>query len=257
MNMIRSSNLFGGMFLSCMSFWIYCRKVNAVNPVNFSSRIQLLLHWFQQYLDMIGIPWDIELDLSILLSLLDLVPVDQHIERSQRGHKLLPSAIWSLDRWPILISSMMVRNSPSFLRSKFLQNVLWLIFEWRWTHSQCSRILCFVDFRILLEIWSKMNGGFHRWRHEQSANHHICFVWFDCERSTNWRLSQFLLWALEYPWSNTDCSRISFSPFVVMMRQASLCKRSSLHFSLGVGLSAQVSLQQVWPSLETTPVSRG
>ena len=55
MNMIRSSNLFGGMFLSCMSFWIYCRKFNAVNPVNFfqsnsiASPLIPTVSWYDWY----------------------------------------------------------------------------------------------------------------------------------------------------------------------------------------------------------------
>ena len=123
------SNLSDGMFFSSMSFWICWRKVNVVNPWKIFTRIQLLLHRFQQHLDMVNIPWDLQLVLSIFFLLLpELVPVDQHMERCQRRHKLLPSPIWSLDRWPKSISAMMAKNIPGISHSERLRNVLWWVF---------------------------------------------------------------------------------------------------------------------------------
>ena len=86
-----------------------------------ATRIQLLLRRYQLHLGKTNTTWVIPLDLSIFLSIVECVSSDQHIERNQRRHILLPSSIWSLDHWQLPISSTKVMNTPSISHSEFLQ----------------------------------------------------------------------------------------------------------------------------------------
>ena len=148
MKMIRSSKFSGQMLFSSKSFWISWRIDYVENPGKiFFTLIQLLFHRFRQHPDMMNTSWDLQLGLSIFFLLfLDLVPSDQHVERNQRRYKLRPSTNWSLDRWPMLISSILVMNVPGLSHSEFLRNVLsinvWLMLN---TFSMFS-ILCSCRF---------------------------------------------------------------------------------------------------------------
>ena len=121
------------MFFFSKSFWISWKINNVEIPGeifysnSFASPSIPTASWYDEY---------------ILRSSTWPFPCDQHIRRNLLRHKLLLAPIWSLDRCPTLISSVVVVNIPSLSHSEFLRNVLSLVFEWCWTRYRCSRILC-------------------------------------------------------------------------------------------------------------------
>ena len=110
-----------------------------------------------------------------------------------------------------------------------------------------------VDFRILQEIWAKVDGCLHRWCHELSPCPYIVFIMIDPLRTQN-SLKFFPVSSVRIEISSQRKGnwRISCFQFLLILLQVALCFESLLHFSVTLSLSAQVSLQLGWPSLVDT-----
>ena len=110
-----------------------------------------------------------------------------------------------------------------------------------------------VDFRILQEIWPKVDGCLHLWCHELSPCQYIVFIMIDPLRTQN-SLKFFTVSSVRIEISSQFKGnwRISCFRFLVIPLQVALCWESLLHFSVRLSLSAQVSLQLGWPSLVDT-----
>ena len=156
---------------------------------NLSTLIQLLLHSCPLHLGKTNTTWVLPLDLPILLSLLCCHSSVQHSnEISTDQHFCLRP----FDRW--------------IMRSYWFRPVRWWTFQpfhiqnlFRMLHYQLLsdveqnfnlfEVRVLVDLRIRQIIRPKMDGGFHRRRHEHSPYQHICFVclhwdcWVSCWHS--------------------------------------------------------------------------
>ena len=127
MKTIQPVNSSGLMFRSCKLFWISWRICNDVNPGKYSTRIQLVLHWFLSILCKKRTSWILPLDLPNFQLHLCYHSFSPDTVRNRSRQVLLPLPTGSLDHETKLISSSMERcyhRIPLLTHRQFINSCL-------------------------------------------------------------------------------------------------------------------------------------